>query len=94
METDGGCKFLDRDPAVRRYGYRGLAGFVVFGLLGLIQVPLTGSYETAAIIGACGGAILGFVGFLCAYIAWILVPPIVMMENVGVIAALRRSGGW
>ena len=69
----------------------GIAGFILFGLFGLILVPFTGSYEAAAIIGGVGAGILGFAGFLFAYIAWILVPPIVMMENVGVIEALRRS---
>ena len=68
-----------------------IAGFILFGLIGLLLVLVTDSYEVAAIIGAIGAAVFGFFGFLLAYIAWILVPPIVMMENVGVVEALRRS---
>jgi len=69
----------------------GLAGFILFGLVGLVVAFFTGSYIAAAIIGACGAALLGFLGFFFGYISYILVPPIVMMENVGVIDAMRRS---
>lgn len=69
----------------------GLIGFLLFGLVGLLLVPITDSYTAAAIIGGCGAALLGLLGFFLAYISWILVPPIVMMENVGVVQALKRS---
>ena len=69
----------------------GIVGFILLFLLGLLTVPSTGSYEIAAIMGAVGAAMLALFGFWAAYIAWILVPPIVMMENVGIIDALRRS---
>jgi serine/threonine protein kinase len=69
----------------------GIVGFILLFLVGLLLVPFTGSYEVAAIIGAGGAAVLGLLGFFAAYISWILVPPIVMMENLRVIEALRRS---
>ena len=37
------------------------------------------------------GRVLGMVGFLAAYICWTLVPAIVMLENVRIVEALRRS---
>ena len=86
----GGSFMMAAMPFVVAFA-AGLAGFVLFGLIGLLLVLVTGSYAAAAIIGACGAVLFAFVGFLWAYISWILVPPVVMMENVGVIEALRRS---
>jgi hypothetical protein len=68
-----------------------IGGFLIFGLIGLLQIPFSGSYAAALIIAICGSALFGLAGFLLGYISWILVPPIVMMENVGVVEALRRS---
>lgn len=68
-----------------------LAGFVTFAMIMGALYPLTGSAAAILIGGAVGAVILGFTGFVVAYIFFILVPPVVMLENVGVIAALNRS---
>jgi serine/threonine protein kinase len=68
-----------------------VAGFVVFGTILLILYPLTGSLWAAGISGGLGATLLGITGFLAAYVVWILVPPVVIMENVGVRDAMRRS---
>lgn len=86
-----GASFLTAVMPLLVAGAAGLAGFVLFGLIGLLLVPLTDSYMVAAILGGSGAALLGFVGFFIAYISWVLVPPVVMLENVGVVEALRRS---
>lgn len=72
-------------------GAVGIAGFVVFALLGLALYPFTDSFAVIPITGAIGAAGAGLLGFFYSYIGWILVPPVVMLENVGVIEALRRS---
>ncbi len=69
------------------------AGFAVVGILVLILYPITKSVEAALIAGGVGAVIFGVLGFLAGYIVWILVPPVVMMENVGIREALRRSRG-
>jgi hypothetical protein len=53
--------------------------------------PVINSVAAVLIGGGVGAALGGVVGFFGAYISFILVPPVVMLENVGVIAALRRS---
>jgi hypothetical protein len=72
-------------------GMAGLAGAVVFALLGLASVPITDSWAPVPIGGAAGFLCFAFIGFFYSYVGWILVPPVVMLENVGVRAALRRS---
>lgn len=72
-------------------GAAGVAGFVVFALLGLALYPFTASFAAVPISGAIGAAGAGLFGFFYSYIGWILVPPVVMLENVGVIEAMRRS---
>lgn len=69
----------------------GVVGFLAFALVGLIAYPFTGSFTPALIAGLSGVACGGVIGFFWAYISWILVPPIVMMENVRIREALRRS---
>nr|MBP9664800.1 protein kinase [Pyrinomonadaceae bacterium] len=69
----------------------GIAGFAFFALLGLALYPVTGSFAPVLIAGAVGSLCFAFFGFFYSYIGWILVPPVVMLENVGVIEALRRS---
>ena len=69
----------------------GVGGFAVGAMLGLISYPLTQSVAPIPVTGFVIGSLAGFAGFLWAYISFILVPPVVMMENVGVRAALKRS---
>ncbi|MFZ1700224.1 MAG: serine/threonine-protein kinase [Pyrinomonadaceae bacterium] len=68
-----------------------IAGFLVGGLIMGILYPLTGSVGGIFIGGGVGALIAGAIGFFGAYLSFILVPPVVMLENVGVIEALRRS---
>lgn len=68
-----------------------VVGFVALASLLTVLYPITGSTTAAIIAGACGAVIFGALGLVGAHIFWKLVPPVVMMENVGVIAALRRS---
>ena len=66
-------------------------GFTAFATITLFMYPITGSFAAVPIGGAVGAGLFGVVSFFAAYIVWILVPPVVMMENVRVIEALRRS---
>jgi len=68
-----------------------VAGFVALFSLGMMLYPLTKSVATAAIAGAVGAAITAVAGFLAAYVVWILVPAVVMLEDVGIREALTRS---
>ncbi len=68
-----------------------LAGGAVFAALAAIFYPLTESAASIAITAAIGAFIFGGLGLLLAYTMWTLVPPIVMLENTGVLDALRRS---
>ncbi len=77
-------------PFVVAAGF-GIAGFIVFAVIGLIVSLISGSIEAIPITGAVGAVLFGFAGFLWAYISWILVPPVVMLENTGVRETLRRS---
>ncbi len=69
----------------------GLVGFAIIAALMGILYPLTNSVAAILIGGGVGAFIVGFVGFFVPYILFILVPPVVMLENVGVMDALRRS---
>lgn len=64
-----------------------VAGAAVFGTL----YPLIESVGAIVAGGAVLGVILGLGGFALSYISFTLVPPVVMLENVGVVEALRRS---
>ena len=68
-----------------------IAGFAAFAVVMLVLYPVTGSMSAVVIGGVIGAIILGILGFFAAYIVWMLVPPVVMMENVGIREALRRS---
>lgn len=72
-------------------GLAGLAGAIIFSLIGLISVPIMDSWAGVPIGGAAGFMLFAFIGFFYSYVGWILVPPVVMLENVGVRDALRRS---
>ncbi len=72
-------------------GIGGLAGALVFGTLLAILYPITNSGVSILIGGGTGAMIAGFLGFFASYVLFILVPPVIMLENVGVFAALRRS---
>jgi serine/threonine protein kinase len=67
------------------------AGFIAFFALMMMFYPLTHSVEVAAIAGGIVGTVMGLVGFLGAYVCWTLVPAVVMLENVRIVEALRRS---
>ncbi len=68
-----------------------VAGFIVGAAVLGILYPLTGSVAAIFIAGVVGAVIMGVVGFLGAYINWMLAVPVVMMENARIIAAFRRS---
>ncbi|MEJ7625060.1 MAG: serine/threonine-protein kinase [Pyrinomonadaceae bacterium] len=68
-----------------------VAGFILLGAVLGILYPLTGSINAIFIAGAVGASILGVVAFFAAYVRWMLVAPIVMMENVRIREAARRS---
>ncbi|MBV9215134.1 MAG: protein kinase, partial [Acidobacteria bacterium] len=68
-----------------------VVGFAVFALIGLGVKAITGLSGIAPVIGAVGAICFGLVGFVFCYISWILVAPVVMMENTRIIESLRRS---
>jgi hypothetical protein len=69
----------------------GLLGFMIFALFFGAFYPLTGSWE-AILIGGGGGAVLtGFAAFFIAHMFWVLVPPVIVMENAGIAESLKRS---
>ncbi|MBK8303162.1 MAG: hypothetical protein IPK98_07115 [Chloracidobacterium sp.] len=72
-------------------GVAGALGFAVGAMLGLIIYPLTKSVAPIPVMGFVLGSLSGLLGFFWSYISFILVPPVVMMEDVGVRAALKRS---
>jgi len=72
-------------------GVLGIAGFLVFGGLGLLIKLVTGASGVAPIMAFVGAGIAGVIGFFIAYISYILVAPVVMMENRKIIDSLRRS---
>ena len=69
----------------------GVAGFVVFGILGLLGYFVADTIWVFIPVGLVGAAIGAIIGFLGTYLMLILVPSVIMLENVGVMAALRRS---
>jgi serine/threonine protein kinase len=69
----------------------GLAGGIVFGVLGGITYLFARSGEVVAIIAVIGAVIFGAIGLYAAYTVWILVPPVILLENTRVVEALRRS---
>jgi len=66
-------------------------GFVILAAILGILYPITGSVGLIFGFGIGGAALAGFLGFFGAYISWILVPPVIMMEKAGIREALRRS---
>jgi serine/threonine protein kinase len=73
------------------WGLGAAIGFLALAAVFGILYPLTGSVGAIFAAGAVGAFIVGAVGFFGAYITWMLVSPVVMMENVGIREALRRS---
>lgn len=72
-------------------GVAGALGFAVGAMLGLIIYPLTQSVAPIPVMGFVLGSLSGLLGFFWSYISFILVPPVVMMEDVGIRGALKRS---
>ena len=68
-----------------------LAGGAVFGLLASISYLFIQSGEVIANSAGIGAVAFGVIGFFAAYTVWILVPPVIMLENTGIVEALRRS---
>jgi len=68
-----------------------LVGFLALGAVLGILYPITGSVGAIIVAGSVGAAILGVITFFGTYIHLILVAPVVMMENAGIVAALKRS---
>jgi hypothetical protein len=72
-------------------GVAAIAAFIVFFVLMMIFYPITQSVSVAAITGAAAASVAALAGYLAAFTAWTLVPAVVMLENTGVVEALRRS---
>jgi hypothetical protein len=68
-----------------------IAGFLTLFSSVIMLYPITESVAAAAIAGVAGAIATGILGFLTAYLVWILVPAVVMLENVGIREALVRS---
>jgi serine/threonine protein kinase len=68
-----------------------VAGFVIFGLVGLILSPMTGLGEVTLIIAAVGASLLLLTCFLLGYVLCLLVTPVVMMEKGSIREAFARS---
>ena len=69
----------------------GAVGFLAFASVFGAIYPATESVA-AIFIGGAFGSLIGMVcGFFGAYITWMLVAPVVMMENVKIREAFRRS---
>ena len=68
-----------------------VVGFLAGATLGVGLYLIFNSIAPVIIAGGVCAAIFGLVGFFGAYVSFILVPPIIMLENVGAMAALRRS---
>lgn len=64
-----------------------VAGAAFLGML----YPLTESVGAIVVAGGVLAGVLGLAGFTLSYISFILVPPVVMLENVGIWEALKRS---
>lgn len=72
-------------------GIGAIGGFIALAALLGILYPLTESVGAIFIAGAIGSILGGVIGFFYAYTSYMLVAPSVMMENVGIIEAFRRS---
>ncbi|MGE3466069.1 MAG: protein kinase [Pyrinomonadaceae bacterium] len=68
-----------------------LAGSIVVAAVMGILYFITGSVGSIVVGAAVGALVGGLVGFFGAYLSFILVQPIVMLENTGVVEALKRS---
>jgi hypothetical protein len=68
-----------------------LAGGAIFGIVALAVSPLTGFWLITVILIASGAGLGGIAGFFVGHIMCMLITPVVMMENVGVRVAFRRS---
>lgn len=67
------------------------AGFIVFAAVLGILYPVTGSVGAIFVSGGIGATIFCLLGFFGAYVKFMLVAPIVMMENLGIRDAFKRS---
>ncbi len=86
-----GAGFLTATLPFMASGVGAIAGFLFFGTIMGILYPLTGSVGSILVGGLIGALILGFAGLITAYVMWILVPPVIVMENTGIFATLKRS---
>lgn len=68
-----------------------IAGFVLLAAILGILYPVTGSIGAIFAAGGIGSGIGAVVGFFYAYTSFMLVAPVVMMENVKILEAFRRS---
>jgi len=68
-----------------------IAGFVVFGLLGSILYLVTDSVASIFVVGGVGAFICWMLGMFCGNTVWVLSPSVVMLENAGIVEALKRS---
>ena len=72
-------------------GIAAIAAFAAVFSVMMLFYPLTHSVEAAAILGGGAGAAAGLLLFFAGYTVWIMVPAVVMLENVGINDALTRS---
>jgi serine/threonine protein kinase len=72
-------------------GIGAIVGFIVFAAILGIFYPLTGSVGAIFAAGSVGAVIMALVAFFWSYINFMLVSPIVMMENVRIRDAFWRS---
>jgi hypothetical protein len=68
-----------------------IVGAILLGFIGGLLYFVTESFAPTAILAVTGGSIGFVIGFFGSYVSWMLVSPIVMLENVRVVEALRRS---
>ena len=68
-----------------------IAGAIVLALVLGAMYPLTGSVGAIFVAAAIGGTIGAILGFFGAYITYMLVAPVVMMEDVKIREAFKRS---
>ncbi len=68
-----------------------ILGFIAFAAIGGLLYPVTGSVGAIFITGAIGASLVTFVAFFGSYVAFMLVPPVVMMEKLSIRETFKRS---
>ena len=69
----------------------GLIGFTLLAMIVGAFYPVSGSWESILIGGAVGAVIAGAISFIAAHMFWVLVPPVIVMEDLGIADSLKRS---